>query len=70
MELGMWKTMSLKDLRTMIWAAMLFGDPDLTEEAVGKMVHPGNLARVMSIIVETWKRSVPKQAVPFATVSQ
>jgi hypothetical protein len=73
MEFGTWKQISLKDLRTMIWASMLFGDPSITQEQVGRMIHPGNMARVMTVIVETWKKSVPASVgspSPFVATSQ
>lgn len=59
MDFGTWKNMTLRDVRLMVWAAMLFSEPSITEEEVGKMIHPGNLAKVMTVVVETWKRSIP-----------
>lgn len=43
---------SLKALRAIVWAGLAYEDEALTENEVGKMINPGNLAEVSQTIQE------------------
>lgn len=43
-----------KFMRTLLWAALLHDDPNLTEEQVGAMVGLHNARLVMEKITKTW----------------
>lgn len=38
--------MTIKNVRTILWAGLIHEDPDLTEEEVGNMVDMGNMEYV------------------------
>jgi hypothetical protein len=42
--------LSIKNVRTLIWAGLIHEDEDLTEQYVGKLVHVGNLQHVQEKI--------------------
>lgn len=54
------KSMTLEKLRRLFWAFLCDDDPDLTEEAVGRLVHPANLAEITTKIVELQNIAVGK----------
>ena len=41
-----WQTMSVKDIRALIWACLLHEDPALTQEAVGAMITAQNMPQI------------------------
>jgi hypothetical protein len=56
-----WQGMTVKDYRALIWACLLHEDPELTLEAVGSMVHVGNVEYVTGCLAKLWEKSTPKE---------
>lgn len=51
---------SMGDILTLLWACLLHEDKELTIEAVGTMVHAGNLAEVSDKLAQVLQASVPE----------
>lgn len=55
-----WDTLSIADIRSLLWACLLHEDPELTVEQVGSMIHPGNMVQVFGEIQRVWQLSAPE----------
>lgn len=51
---------SLKALRSVVWAGLVHEDSTLTETDVGKMIHPGNLSMVTTLLREVIEAYLPE----------
>lgn len=51
---------SLRDIRIMLWAALVHEDPDLTEEGVGSFIHAGNLSLVNAALSQAFMVAMPE----------
>ncbi len=51
---------SLRDIRIMLWAALIHEDADLTEEGVGALIHAGNLPLVNAALSQAFAVAVPE----------
>lgn len=47
-------------MRLLIWAGLLHEDPELTLEAAGALIHPGNLASIMAAVEGASGASLPE----------
>lgn len=50
------------DLRTLLWACLKREDKELTEEAVGDMIHAGNMPTVIEKLTEAWEIAMPESS--------
>lgn len=55
-----WSSLSAKDVRALLWSAMLREDPDLTIQEVGEMITFSNMTQIM----KTLERAFVNAAVP------
>ena len=54
----LWEKPRVKDLRRMLWAALLHEDPLLTETFVGDLVDSANMSTVMAQVTEAYRMSM------------
>ena len=54
------KSMSLRDLRAMLWACLTHEDETLTEKEVGSLITPDNMVRVTSALKEAFEVAMPE----------
>lgn len=48
-----------QSLRGLLWASLLKDRPDITIEAVGKLIRPTNIVTIREAVVSCWFGSVP-----------
>lgn len=53
---GLPKKMSLRQVRALLWAALVHEDPDLTEAQVGGMIGPANLSEVTAALGRAFRK--------------
>jgi hypothetical protein len=51
---------SAKDLRALLWACLKHEDPGLTQEAIGDLIHAGNMTEIITAITEAWSKAMPE----------
>jgi len=51
--------MSMKDMRALLWAALLAEDPDVTLDTVGKHIYPQRLQELSGLIDKLFTVSMP-----------
>lgn len=54
-------SMSMKDMRALVWACMLHEDADLKPADVGQWIHPQNLMAVADVIGKLYQDSMPEE---------
>ncbi len=53
-------------LRGLLWASLLPESPDITIDAVGKLITPGNIGTIHSALLATWFGSLSETETPKA----
>ena len=52
--------LTAKDFRALLWACLYHEDKDLTIEAVGGMIHSGNLDDITNNLAKAWDVAMPE----------
>lgn len=50
----------MKDIRTLLWAALIHEDETITQKQVGSIIHISNVTEVVSILTEAISEAMPK----------
>lgn len=64
MNQASWASLSLRDLRTMLWASLREEDPTLTERQVGEWLDLGNMPEVVGLVSQAWNKAMTGEASP------
>lgn len=56
---GVWQDMSWKRLKAILYAMAKHEDPDLTPEAMGKMLNLSNMKKAVVSVTEIFKKAAP-----------
>lgn len=52
--------MSATSMRALLWACLVWEDPELTQEQVGEMIHFGNINDLTGKLTDVYVGSMPK----------
>ena len=55
-----WKGLKAGELRAVLYACLKHEDPHLTPEAVGAMIHPGNIGEIIAALNEAYAEAMPE----------